>query len=238
MLIPDNMAQKRLLRLMKKIITIWVLVLSVITTTGLSAANIPHLLKYDINRVLSSSKKGKPYILFVNVGHALELNAMKDAVCSVWADSHVRVGVAETDQLGPLDPFKKEQKGNKRFDQNAKILIYVVNDPKIPSFLSVAGKWSIVNINGFDDNLLPSRQPEIYARRMRQLMLKGFGLAIGLGYTDDKRCALYYKSFTPHGIDETSLGFSFSANSTMMNLLLDRFGETIFDSDEKSPAIK
>ena len=172
----------------------------------------------------------KPHVLFVNVHHALPLIRLQSAASAVQADAMVRIAVAESQELGKLNPFDRDF-SDKRFSKNAKLIVYVINDPKQASFVSAMGQWAVVNIHGFDAGL-PVNEPDRYDRRLRQLMLKGFGLAVGLGMSNNAGCVLYYKSFTPEGIDQAGLGFWFDAHATILNLLADRFGNDIFRSDE------
>jgi hypothetical protein len=184
--------------------------------------------KYDTDNIVLAATNAQPHILFVNVGKALEQKKLRDAVCAVWADSHVNVAVAEAESPPPgLDPFAPAFR-DARFGEASKLLVYVVNTPGKASFVSMPGTWAVVNLHGFDAKL-PKDDSERYDRRLRQLMCKGFGLTMGLGMSSDYRCALYYGSYTPDGIDKTSIGFGFDANGTMTGVLISRFGDSIFD---------
>jgi hypothetical protein len=210
-----------------------ILFLILMTSLGAQAetVKIAPLLKYDVEKIVSTNRFDKACVLFVNVAGALQMSQLCDAACAVWSDSHVNVGVVSVDSLGTLSPFQKGEYRDARLSEKGKVIVYVINDKEKASFISSPGKWAVVNVYGFDRQL-PKGDSERYARRLRQLMLKGFGMSLGLGYTDDARCVMYYKTFTPETIDQTTLGFTFTANSVALNLLSERFGENIFSVPE------
>jgi hypothetical protein len=206
------------------------LVLSVCMAAAANAqeVKIVPLEKYDTDKIVLAATNAQPHILFVNVGKAMEQKKLRDAVCAVWADSHVNVAAAEAESLPPgLDPFAASFR-DARFGEVNKLLVYVVNTPGKALFVSMPGKWAVVNLHGFDAKL-PKDDSERYDRRLRQLMCKGFGLAMGLGMSSDYRCVLYHGSFTPEGIDKTSIGFGFDDNAAMRGILTSRFSDAIFD---------
>lgn len=212
-----------------RLLSIMVLLLSTwIVPSGAAEIGKEGTASSAITRV--DSAREKPHVLFVNVHNALPLNQLKSTAGAVQTDAGVRIAVAESQELGKLNPFARDF-SDKRFSKNAKLIVYVINDPKRASFASAMGQWAVVNIHGFDAGL-PAKEPDRYDRRLRQLMLKGFGLAAGLGMSNNAGCVLYYKSFTPEGIDQAGLGFWFDAHATILNFLADRFGNDIFRSDE------
>lgn len=189
------------------------------------------LQKVDPDKVLSKQASELSHVLFVNVDQALDARKFREAVSAITFDTQVNVAVAEVKGLPPDKVLSGRTNRDERLSERAKIVVYVIDNARQNSFQSAVGRWSIVNLHGFDGNL-PKDNPERYDRRLRQLMSKGLALACGMGATGDFRCVLYYKSFSVDGIDKTSTTFSMEPGMTIVELLNARFGDSIFQRDE------
>lgn len=207
------------------------LLLTGINTWAGDTAKIMPLDKVEPERVLMESAKQKPHVLFVNVGNALDEPIFREAVAAVPLAIPIRVAVANIKNFEGLNLFENKQT-QPLFSEQTKLIVYVVNKAELLPFLSAPRSWAIVNVSGYNNNL-PANDPERYRRRMRQLMLKGLGLASGLGgNTDTGRCVMASDSFSRELIDSTSLSFSPFAYVLIEETLLKIGTEEIFQSSK------
>ena len=181
---------------------------AVLASAGAWAQQVPitPLAKVDAAAVLTKQAAEKPHVLFVNVDQALDEANFREAVAAVSLLQPVNLAVMDAKGLNGLNPLDRDAR-RKQVSPAAKLVIYVVNNPKLVAYLSVPRQWAVINLHGLD-NGLPKEDPERYRRRMRQMMLKGLALACGAGANFDQRCVMYQGSFTAEGIDQTSLSYS------------------------------
>ena len=207
---------------MKKVMNV---VAAIILCTGARAEVLPSvpLPKVDPDKVLTEQAALKPHVLFVNLDKALEDVLFREAVAAVSLVQAVNLAVAEAKGFEGVNLFEKKPR-DRRFGEQAKVVVYVVNKPGMVSFLNAPGYWALVNLSGLDRD---KPEAERYRRRLRQMMLKGLAHACGVGATFDARCVMYSESFTLEGMDKTSVSYSPFASGPLDSQLKALGGEAI-----------
>jgi hypothetical protein len=160
-----------------------------------------------------------PHVCFANIAKALDTALLKEVT-----EGHIpglmplNIRVAQADAFGGMERFDLSQP-DMRFGAAAKLIVYVVNDPKLPYLTCVPGHWALVNVRGLDKGL--SGDIGKYKERLKKVMLKGLGYAAGVGGNQDTgRCVMAFGSFeTLDGIDSTSATYSPFAQFPMMDFL-------------------
>jgi hypothetical protein len=161
----------------------------------------------------------QPHVCFVNVGRALDGELLwQVAEQRVPGVMPVMIRTAAADRFGAMERLDLRQPDS-RFGPEAKLIIYVVNDPALPFLLAVPGHWSLVNVRGLDKGL--EGDAEKYSLRLHKVMLKGLAYAAGVGANGDVgRCVMAQGSFdTLAGIDGTSNTYSPFAAFPLMDIL-------------------
>lgn len=185
---------------------------------------IPPLPPVAVEKILTAEAAQHPHVSFVDVGSKIDDKLFREAVAAVSKFLRVYMTVEKADQLDPSTVLKRTDLGA-RFGANAKLVVYVLNDPETVSFLNAPGRWSLINLSGLDRD---KPDPERYRRRLRQMMMKGLAHACGVGVVEEPRCVMYSGSFTLEGMDKTSASYSPFAAYPIQNLLHTLGGEAIF----------
>lgn len=214
---------------MKNHLKITTLLLAVFTAfAAMAQSTATPLPMVDPDRVLVTQGP-RPHVLFVNVAAAEKEPLLRDAVAAVSLVMPVNLALKELAALPPAADLYGRKALNVG-SPSTKLTVFVCRDPSLASFLAAPGRWAMVNLHGLDRN---TPEAELYRRRLRQMMLKGLGLAAGVGGNGDSRCVMYYKSFTLSGIDQTSVSYSPFAGSPLQSLLVDIGSEAIFAVPEE-----
>jgi hypothetical protein len=161
---------------------------------------------------------GTNVVCFVNVGKAVEegqLQMLVEGFVPSVIGVNTRVGSSESFDLMSRANLRNKET---RFGGDAKLFVYVVNDPDLPFLFSVPGYWSVVNIRGLDRDIAGDK--EKFQQRLQKVLLKGLGFAAGIGANSDVgRCVMAMGSFeTLKGIDSTSASYSPYAAFPMMDI--------------------
>lgn len=215
---------------MKKniVLIIMTVVISVVSQESMKIIKLPSV---AVDKVLCHTTENKNHVLFVNVDNALDEKCFREAVAAVSLAIPVNLAVTATNGWDGGRLFNKAGR-EKQFSAHTKLVVYVLNKPEMITFASAPYNWSMVNISGFNTNI-PSEDQERYRRRLRQLMLKGLGLACGIGgNTDTGRCVMSSDSFSSETIDSTSATFSPYAYAPIEEALIKIGKEEIFQSAE------
>ncbi|MBM4164376.1 MAG: hypothetical protein FJ222_08050 [Lentisphaerae bacterium] len=192
----------------QKAMTCFSLMASALTLTG--------CLHHPPGAAPSLTPPGPSHIAIVNVGGALDAAAL-------------RAAVAETREVLPVNLVVRElsaesqsrliaRAGALRADEPlAALTIYLVNDPDGDDRLACAGRWAVINVRTLGVDVADAA---IRQNRATKVVMKGVGLACGLGGNPDPRCVMYYKSFDRDGLDGTSASYGPYAYSVLMDTLL------------------
>lgn len=175
-------------------------------------------IKNGSNSDTPQSANSTSHILFVNVGNALPDETFGTVVTSITNVIPVHLEVASVSSLNIHNLIHKNA-FERRWNPATKLVIYVIRDSETVSFCSVPRRWALVNIFGFDKNIV-NINSDRYGERLKKLMLKGFALACGVGGNhDSNRCVMALDSFTPETIDTTSASYSPFALAPIENTL-------------------
>lgn len=81
---------------------------------------------------------------------------------------------------------------------NTGLVTVIVDDPKLPRILSaLEDGWSVLNVNGLDDDMPPK---EVYENRIRKEINRAFAQAAGAGLSLNKPCVME-SAYTLHELD-------------------------------------
>jgi hypothetical protein len=101
-------------------------------------------------------------------------------------------------------------------ESRAVLSVYIVNDPEGDDRLACPGRWAVINVRSLGLDAADAATRQI---RATKVVMKGVGLACGLGGNPDPRCVLYYKSFDSDGLDGTSASYGPYAYSVLTDTL-------------------
>jgi hypothetical protein len=170
----------------------------------------------DPGQYLLKDTAGRPHVLFVNVGGALEAGAFETAAANARLQCSVNVAVA-----AEKEPFAARAVAGpawlaERFGRDAALVVAVVDDERAPGFVAVPGWFAQVNLRGLGRGAPDAR---LLDKRRRQMLLKGLAMATGAGATLDRVCVMHWDSFSVPGMDYSSATFGPYASGPMMRLL-------------------
>lgn len=185
---------------------------------------IPPLPPVNTEKILAPEAARHPHVSFVDVGSKVDDKLIREAVAAVSQLLRVYMTVEKANQVDSATVLKRTDL-SARFGANAKLVVYVLNDPDTVSFLNAPGRWSLINLSGLDRD---RPDQERYRRRLRQMMMKGLAHACGVGVVEEPRCVMYSGSFTLEGMDKTSASYSPFAAYPIQNLLHTLGGDAIF----------
>lgn len=215
---------------MNKLITIAVLTVVALTGFDVNAAKkqqVPERL--DQVRLIQPAAAKKNHILICNVGNAIPADSW--SLVSTYASSRLQLNVwtNTTDKVDVpalvLDPSKCQ----KDFGEKSKVCVFLIDDPKLPPFVTVPGHFCAANVNPLKkDN--PDQQT--IRDRFAKTILKGMAYAAGSGATLENGCSLYYGSSTLEGLDKTGIMITPMAYFPMLETL-----RAIGDSEMLTPAM-
>lgn len=81
---------------------------------------------------------------------------------------------------------------------NTGLVTIIVDDPKLPRILSaLEDGWSVLNVNGLDDDMPPK---DVYENRIRKEINRAFAQAAGAGLSMNKPCVMEL-AYTLHELD-------------------------------------
>ncbi len=193
---------------------------------GAAVAAVP-----DVRLVTVSGEVSKPHVLFVDVGEAVPVQILTQAMQTVRAQVHVNMRLAALDKLDAAHLVSSWDVYQRAGGEQACVTVFVVNDPQGVSFLSRPGFWALVNTRS-----LRYQEPseEVYRTRVAKLLMKGLAHAVGVGATHDEWCVLYYKSFALDGFDATSATYSPFAYFVLSETLIKIGGAKLaYESDNE-----
>lgn len=215
---------------MKKIVIATTLIIS--SSVGFCAKQakkqqVPERL--DQVRLIQPAATNKNHILICNVGSAIPSDSWP--LVSTYASSRLQLNVwtNTTDKIDVqalvLDPSKCQ----KDFGEKSKVCVFLIDDLKLPPFVTVPGYFCAANVNQLKkDN--PDQQT--IRDRFAKTILKGMAYAAGSGATLENGCSLYYGSSTLEGLDKTGIMITPMAYFPMLETL-----RAIGDSEMLTPAM-
>ena len=155
----------------------------------------------DVATFLPAGAAEMPHVLFVNVGQALDAKAFADAVAYMRLRWTVTVWTNSADAVAVAGLLADQEASRTAHAKHAVLVVYVVKDDAMASYLSQPGTWALINLRGLDRD---GPEPLLLTKRLRQMFIKGLCFAAGVGVNADPYCAMYAESFTPPGMDKTS----------------------------------
>ena len=194
---------------------------------ALKKVHVPERL--DNVRLIRPVAATKNHILVTNVGGAIPQRDWSDVV--TYAVSRLQLNVW-TNTAASFDPHPyvdEPDLGQKAFGEKSKVCVFLVDSPKLPRLVGAPGFWCAANVRGLLNDK-PDRQTE--RDRYAKLILKGLAYACGGGATIERKCSLFYGSFTPAGMDKTSIMVSPMTYFPMLEILRAIGGDEIL-----SPAV-
>jgi hypothetical protein len=204
----------------QKTMTCFSLIAFVLTLTG--CLHQPPAAAYSL------AQSGMPHISIVNVGGALDEKAFISAVSETHETLHVNM-VAREQAKESQSRLLERAAALQAQEPLASLTVYIVNDPDGYDRLACAGRWALINVRslGLDAADTVTRQ-----NRTTKVVMKGVGLACGLGGNPDPRCVMYYKSFSMDGFDGTSASYGPYAYSVLMDTLCSLANGTLVPASE------
>ena len=179
-------------------------------------------------RELPNKKTGDHKVVFVNVSGAIPGAILDKSVDEIQTTLRVNSSIINMQSIDPRDLVLDWARVSKKYGFDACLVIFVINDLSGMGFLNKPGMWSVISVRQLrTDN--PSE--ELYGKRVYRMLMKGLGLAAGVGGNPDPHCVMYYKSFSLQGIDYTSATFGPFALSPIQDTLRMIGGDEIFLQD-------
>ncbi len=217
----ENVATRRKgTRTVKSILTMTIVLLAGLSSAQQKPVRQENVVaKVDPALILTEKVRNAPHVCYVNVGNALDEKAFRQVVASVATVLPINLAVAKAD-AAPVPNCLTSEKSDMRFGKEARLLVYVVNNPKMVRFASVPEQWALVNVNGVETGIATNDSGRVETR-LTKMMLKGLAFAAGVGSNmESTRCVMGFGSFlTWEGLDKTSASFSPFAGIPLMETL-------------------
>jgi hypothetical protein len=196
------------------------------TLFSLAQTAIPKLQPVDAGSILLEKAISLPHVTFVNVGKAVNEVDFREAVAAVSLVENINLVALKTNALPSLNTMMTRSFKDSSLHTNSCLVVYIVKDKELASFISNAFAWSVLNVQDLEQDT-PS--PEKFKRRLRQTMLRGLAFACGVGATfDSTRCVMGASTFSLEGMDKASSSFSPYAAGPVQDALLRIGGDKIF----------
>ena len=158
---------------------------------------------------------GMPHVSLVNVGGALDERAFVDA--AMETRQIVRVNMAAKTLAAERQPELLQRAATLTEDEPlAALTVYIVNTPDGYDLLACPRRWAVINVRALG---LDVEDDDTRQQRTTRVVMKGVGLACGLGGNPDPRCVMYYQSFSAGGIDATSASYGPYAHFPLTDIL-------------------
>lgn len=185
--------------------------------------------RLDQVRLIQPAAATKNHILICNVANAIPNDSW--ALVSTYASSRLQLNVWTnvTNKIDVPSLVLDPSKCQKDFGEKSKVCVFLLDDPKLPPFVSVPGHFCVANVNPIKRN-----QPDLQTLRDRfaKTILKGMAYAAGSGATLESGCSLYYGSSSLDGMDKTGIMITPMAYFPMLETL-----RAIGDSEMLTPAM-
>ena len=147
----------------------------------------------------------KNHIAFVNVGGAIEEKLFAETVTNEL-DTVLMINkvVDRADAINIPDLIGKASMGYPKTERQ--LSVYFVDSKDLPPQVTVPSYFAVINVRG----LKKDATAEVYAKRVKKMVLKGLAFACGFGANQDiGRCVMAVGSFESlKGIDATSASYS------------------------------
>ena len=202
---------------MDKLIPAVVLTAFTATGFGADAHNRQHVPeRLDKVRLIQPAAAGRNHILLCNVGNAVPADSW--ALASNYASSRLQLNVWTnfTDKIDVVALVLDPSMCQKAFGEKAKVCVFLVDDPKLPPFVSVPGRFCAANVHALREDR-PALQT--IRDRIAKTILKGMAYAAGSGSTLESACSLYHGSVTLQGLDKTGIMITPMAYFPMLEVL-------------------
>lgn len=167
------------------------------------------------------------HVVFVNVGAAVPREVFEAAARGACQQLNVRVKTRAAAAPRAAELTGLPEKMAAQLQPDAVLSVFVLNDERACGFLSAPGSWAMVNVRSLKQD---NPAPDVYARRVTKLLMKGLAHAAGVGATMEPRCVMFVGSFSLAGIDATSASYGPNAFFPLSETLRRLGGEDLFVS--------
>ena len=168
-----------------------------------------------------------PCVMFANIDGALPVNVFDEVVGALRRDLRFRICQSSLPSIDVREFAADRDTVKRMFGGRACLAVFLVDDPVGASYLSQPGSWARIHVGALRKD---APTDERYRQRVVKMLLKGLGLASGVGGNPDPRCVMYHKSFTLAGIDATSASYGPYAMFPIQDTLKMIAGDGIFMS--------
>lgn len=185
--------------------------------------------RLDQVRLIQPAAATKNHILVCNVANAIPAESW--GLVSTYASSRLQLNVwtNSTDKIDVPALVGDPTKCQKDFGEKSKVCVFLVDDPKLPQFVTIPRHFCAANVNHLKKN---NPDQQTLHDRFAKTILKGMAYAAGSGATLENGCSLYYGSSTLEGLDKTGIMITPMAYFPMLETL-----RSIGDSEMLTPAM-